>query len=296
MELHQLKYFQTVARLGHMTRAAEALYVSQPSLSRAIAQLEQELGAPLFERNGRRIHLNQYGQILLRRVDFALEDLEQARREIQDLIEPEQGVVALSVLRGSGMYLLPSLLSAFRQRYPRIRFQLQQEASDATFAGLRPLEEGEVDFCLCSSPQEAFEGIWQPILTDQLRLAVPAHHPLAQREQIHLTDVAQEPFIGLPAGAHFQTLIETLCRQAGFTPRVVIEVDELTTAYEMVAAGGGVALLPESIWRNLAHPAAVALHLAEETASWTIGLAWSENHTLSSAACLFRQYVLEVFK
>jgi LysR family transcriptional regulator, transcription activator of glutamate synthase operon len=172
MELQQLKYFQTVARLGHMTRAAEELYVSQPSLSRSIARLEQELGAPLFDRQGRRIRLNQYGEVLLRRVDFAFEDLELARREITDMVGPEQGVITLCVLPGSGTHLLPRLLNAFRSHHPRIHFRLLQQMQDAIFTALRQLEEGEVDLCLCLQPphDEIIQAEWRPILEEDLVL------------------------------------------------------------------------------------------------------------------------------
>src|SRR6266566_5367324 len=107
-----------------MTQAAEALHVAQPSLSRSIALLEQELGVPLFERTGRRIRLNQYGEILLRNVEGILSDLERVRREITDLQGEAQGLVVLSVSHSSSGYLLPQLLSRFRKRYPGIIFQI----------------------------------------------------------------------------------------------------------------------------------------------------------------------------
>ena len=108
---------------GHMTQAAEILHIAQPSLSRSIALLEQEVGVPLFERTGRRIHLNQYGEVLLRRVEFILNDVERAKREITDLQGAAQELVALSVSPSCSTYLLPRLLSRFRARYPEIRFQ-----------------------------------------------------------------------------------------------------------------------------------------------------------------------------
>src|SRR5690349_12115287 len=120
MELQQLKYFQTVARLQHFTRAAEELYISQPSLSRSIARLEEELGAPLFDREGRQVRLNRLGQTFLKRVERVFNELEVGQRELQDLIGPEKGLVAVAFLHTVGVRLLPLLLSAFRAEHPNI--------------------------------------------------------------------------------------------------------------------------------------------------------------------------------
>ena len=296
MELQQLKYFQTVARLGHMTKAAEVLYISQPSLSRSIARLEQELGAPLFDRQGRHIRLNQFGQVLLRRVDFAFEDLERARREIADLVGPEQGVVTLSVLRSNGVHLLPPLFSAFRRTYPRIRFQLFQEARDATFSILRQIEEGEIDLCLCPPlSEEPLRVEWQPILTEKLALAVPQAHQLARRNRIQLAEAASEAFLCLHAGTSFRFLTDAICQQAGFKPDVVMEVEDFTTAWELVAAGIGVALIPSQLWQNATTSAPVRLQIEEQLPQWTIGIAWPEARYISRAARLFRDFTLQYF-
>jgi LysR family transcriptional regulator, transcription activator of glutamate synthase operon len=296
MELQQLKYFQTVARLGHMTRAAEVLYVSQPSLSRSIARLEQELGAPLFDRQGRRIRLNQYGQVLLRRVEFAFEDLERARREIADLVGPEQGMVTLAVLRSSGAHLLPPLLSAFRRTHPHIRFQLFQEAQDASFSILRQLEEGEIDLCLCPPPhEEPIQVEWQPVMTDELVLAVPQAHQLAERDRIQLAEAASESFLCLHAGTSFRALTDSICQHAGFKPDIVMEVEEFTMAWEVVAAGGGIAIVPEQLWQNATASAPMLLRLEEQLPQWVIGIAWNEGRYLSRSARLFRDFTLHYF-
>ena len=297
MELHQLKYFQTVARLGHVTRAAEELYISQPSLSRSIEQLEQELGVPLFDRQGRRIRLNRYGRILLRRVDFAFEDLERARREIADLIEPEQGEVRLLVLGGSGTHLLPRLLSTFRELHPRVRFQISQEAHDLTFSVLRQIEEGEIDLCFCTSPQDEVEVEWRPILTDELFLAVPSTHRLAGCDSVQLTELASEAYVCQQTGASLHAFTESLCQQAGIKPDVVIEVEELSTAWALVAAGAGIAILPGSLWKDATGSAPIRIRIEGQTHQWTIGVAWDEGqyHYLSSATRLFREFILDYF-
>lgn len=300
MELYQLKYFQTVARLGHMTQAAEALNISQPSLSRAIALLEQEIGVPLFDRIGRRIRLNQYGEVLLRRVDFILSDLERARREIADLSGPEQGAVVLAVPQSIGSYLLPALLSAFRQEHPQIRFQIvpYQDAQASPFIPVEQLEEGRLDLCFCPPPPEAMQVEWlkwQPVVTDELCLAVPRSHRFVERDILRLVEVASDPFIGLLPGTHFRRLTDVLCQQAGLEPDIVMEVGDLPGVWEMVSAGIGVAILPGRIKQQASEQAPRLLRLDGTSSQWTIGIAWDENYYLSLAVRLFRQFVIDYF-
>jgi LysR family transcriptional regulator, transcription activator of glutamate synthase operon len=111
-----LHYFQVVARLEHITQAAEALSIAQPSLSKAISQLEEDLGVLLFDRIGRQIRLNHAGKALLYRVERAFDELDQVRRELSDLASGEQGVIELAI--HTGMQILPDLLIAFREQYP----------------------------------------------------------------------------------------------------------------------------------------------------------------------------------
>ncbi len=296
MELHQLRYFQMVARLGHMTQAAEILHVAQPSLSRSIAQLEQEIGVPLFERTGRRIHLNQYGEILLRRVEFMFNDLERTKREITDLHGEAQGLVALSVSHSSSLYLLPLLVSSFREHYPEIRFQIYayQDTPHGRFAAFKQLEEGRTNLCLCPPVREGVTSTeWQSVITDELLLAVPLDHRLARSERVRLSEVANEPFICLRSETSFRNLTDTMCQRARFVPGIVIEVEDLSTSYDLAAAGGGVSIVPARLKKHIRGQGPPLLRLEEESTQWTVGVAWDEHSYLPLAARLFRQFLVD---
>jgi len=179
MDLLQLKYFQVVAQLEHMTRAAEKLYIAQPSLSQSIAKLEDELGVPLFDRQGRRIHLNQFGRVFLKRVEHIFLELEEGKREVADMAGLERGSIALAV---ASTQPLPELLSGFLARYPRVRFRLFQQHSLTTV--VQQLERGEIDLCISSPPIEQPGITWVPLLTEEIFLLVPAEHRLAGRGSI----------------------------------------------------------------------------------------------------------------
>lgn len=142
MELLQLKYFVIVARLEHMTRAAEELGIAQPALSKTIATLEKSLGVLLFDRHGKYIRLNQNGKIFLKRAEQALTALEDGKRELADLSEETFGVIKLAVIVGSN--LLPDLLSSFRLQYPHIKFNVLESFS-------RSVSGSDFDLCISSS-------------------------------------------------------------------------------------------------------------------------------------------------
>ncbi len=120
MEWNQLEYFQTVARVQHMTHASEILSISQPALSRSIARLEAELGVQLFERQGRSIILNSYGQLFLKRVNRIIKEFHEGKQELKDLLDPEYGMVSLGFLHTLGPEIIPNLIGAFRTHYPKV--------------------------------------------------------------------------------------------------------------------------------------------------------------------------------
>ncbi len=147
MDLQQLRYFQTVARLQNMRKAADELSIAQPAISKAIARLEKELGVPLFNRVGRQIQLNQFGRVYLQRVQRIFDELESGQREVNDLAGPEQGYVGLAVLHTIGAQLLPELISVYRRHHPAVRFRLFQNGS---LTMLSQLERSDIDLCITS--------------------------------------------------------------------------------------------------------------------------------------------------
>ncbi len=293
MDLAQLKYFQMVARLEHFTRAAEELYISQPSLSRAIARLEEELGAPLFDREGRQVRLNRLGRTFLRRVDRVFVEIEEGKREMQDLIGPEHGLVALAFLHTVGAQLLPEMLRAFREQHPHVTFQLSQ---NSTSFMLNQLEAGEIDMCI-ATPVPGHEGLgWAELMKEELFLAVPPGHRLAEYESVDLAEAAEEDFICLKSGYGMRSISDDLCHQAGFSPKVAFEGEELATVRGLVAAGLGVALVPTLGWQGVSDPMPVRIHIRKPISERTISLAWVENRYLPAAAGLFRQFVMKYFR
>jgi LysR family transcriptional activator of glutamate synthase operon len=290
MELLQLKYFQVVARLEHMTRAAEELGVAQPALSQTIARLEAELGVSLFERVGRGIRLNQFGRVYVKRVERVFLELEQGQRELVSIVDGAQGQIDLAV--GVATHLLPDLLGAFRRDHPGVRFRLSQHEV-TTMA--RQLSRGSYDLCLTSPPlvQEGLASV--NLLTEDIRLAVPAWHALARREQIRLQEVAGEAFICLKPEHSLRQLTDSFCLQAGFRPQVVFESDEPSTIRGLIRAGMGIAFVPAVSWRGSVGSAMVEVAIEEPLCRRTIGLSWPVGRSFARATEEFREFAVQYF-
>ena len=290
MELLQLKYFQVVARLEHMTRAAEELGIAQPALSQTIGRLETELGVHLFERVGRGIRLNQAGKAYAQRVERIFLELAQGQRELADLADGTRGQVELAL--SVATHLLPDLLSAFRHAHPTIGFRLSQhEVTTIT----QQLSRGTCDLCITSPPLQQAGITSITLLTEDIHLAVPTWHPLARRTQILLREVAEEAFICLKPEHSLRQLTDSFCQQAGFRPQIVFESDEPSIIRGLIRAGLGIAFVPALSWRGSVGPAVVEIPIEEPRCQRTIGLSWLAERSLSRAAQQFREFAVRYF-
>ncbi|KIL41282.1 LysR family transcriptional regulator [Gordoniibacillus kamchatkensis] len=290
MEWQQLEYFQTLARMQHVTHAAESLCISQPALSRSIARLEEELGVPLFDRQGRSIKLNRYGELFFKRVDRILMEFKVGKQELHDLVHPEYGEVALGFLHTLSTGLIPDLIGAFRTQCPKIGFQLSQNHS---YALLEQLHAGQLDICLIAEPAETKIPIqWIPLWSEEIFVTLPLGHRLAGAETIELDAIAEESFIFLKKGYALREMTDRLFQQKGMDPKVTFEGEEVATAAGLVSAGLGVSLLPEA---GFDKRKIVQIRLREPKCRRVIGLALIEGRYLPPVASRFQQFVIEHF-
>jgi DNA-binding transcriptional LysR family regulator len=240
MELLQLKYFQALAESEHVTETANHLNVTQSSLSKTIQRLEQDVGAPLFDRIGRGLKLNDLGRTFLLRAQKALTELEEGTREIADLVHPDRGAVSLAVTTASA---LPGILKRFKQDRPDARFHVQMVGDNELMTFL---EQGSVDFCLSSDPLDLPDVAREVLLTDPVLLAVPRNHRLAVQKSVAVAALKDEEFVGLRAGFKKRDYIDTMCKEQGFSPRYVYEGDEPARINSLVEAGLGIAFVPDT--------------------------------------------------
>ncbi|MCX4830264.1 LysR family transcriptional regulator [Streptomyces sp. NBC_01016] len=237
MDLHALRQFLVIARLEHLSRAAEQLRVAQPSLSRTIARLEAELGAPLFDRGGR-LRLNESGRLFRDHVERALGELEEGRRAVAEAAREGIGGVRLA---SETFLTVTGPLGAYKQAHPGIDVQLHQMAAAEMH---RALHAREVDLCVASQPISG-DGLDSVRLHDEpVWLAAPPDHPLAARSSVAVEELRDEPFVIARPGHWQRHLLDHLFAAANLTPRIVCEGDEPAATAALVGAGVGFTLIP----------------------------------------------------
>lgn len=217
MELIQLRYFQTVAQLQHITKAAEQLHISQPALSSAISRLEAEIGIDLFDRRGRNIYLNHFGQIVLRNSQEIFAKIEKMEMEIQEALYQKTQNISFGT---NNVMLLTRWLGDFSVSNPGLRITQK-------IASAKQLEEelllGKTDFIVLHRPllDEAFQKI--TIHQDEIVAIVTDEHPLAIRKSIQMEELMQQSFLCQSPDPHMERLIDILLEGYAFNPDIVFE-------------------------------------------------------------------------
>lgn len=291
MELRHLRYFVAVAHQLHFTRAAAELHVAQPALSQQLAQLERELGVALLDRARRHVRLTAAGEALLVRAERILAEVAHAEEEMHAYAGVLRGRVTLGTLAYVGAFRLPALLARFRDRYPGVEVVLCEEATQQ-LAVL--LAAGQVDLALVHVTEEALPPYLadpalatEPLFTEDLVLGVAPEHPLAGQSSVTLGDLHEESFVAFKAGSGLRRALERASATAAFAPRIVFESGDLGTICGLVAAGGGVTIVPRSVAQTH-HPAVALVPISTPPLARTVLLAWREDRQRSpaAAACL----------
>ncbi len=286
MELHHLRYFEAVARHGHVTQASRELHIAQPSLSKQIQVLEAELGVALFNRVGRRIELTDAGELLLPYARRILRVVEDARAALQERANLEHGHVSVGAPPTVGTQLLPQALADFNQRYRSIELELH-EAGGSSLVQL--LAEGAVDLAVVPLPVAGVEVA--ELFTEELVVVVRPEHPLASQKRVVARDLETEGFVLFPVGYELRDRTLQLCRNAGFEPRIVLDGAEMDTVLRLAAVGLGVAVVPRLALEGV--EALVGVSIQDARLVRTLGLIWHPERHLSPAATALRSFLLE---
>lgn len=290
MNLDELRWFVRVAEREHVTSAAEELNISQPALSRALARMQRRLGVELFDRSGRRLRLNRYGEVYLGHARRALAELDAGERALVEMTGTESGLVSLGFAPTLGTWLVPALVSGFRERHAGAEFQLHQ---DPVRLLVEALHRGALDLVVTPRPGEIGLG-WRALGSERLELAVPPRHRLASRRRVRLEEASAEPFVMLKHAFDFRDLAEDLCRSAGFEPESAFEAEDVASARALVAAGLGVAVVPPLHGGGAGDArGAVQIELSDANATRTIGIVWDERRYRSPITEAFRTFVVE---
>ncbi len=282
----RLAQFEAVARHEHVTRAAHELGMPQPTLSRAVARLEDDLGVALLARHGRTVSLTPVGREFLRSVRRALDGVERAAETVRADADPDTGRVAFGFLHTLGPETVPGLLREFRAGHPGVRFQLVQNYGEAMLERLRA---GELDLCLTSPAPEESGLVAHRLDEQRLNFVVPEGHRLAGRRRVRIAEAAEEWFVMLEPGYGLRRITDDLCARAGFTPKVAFEGEEAETLRGLVAAGLGVALLPPP---TIPRPGVAEIPVSAPRAARDIAVAWLAGHADTPPVAAFKRFLL----
>ncbi|CAM4402475.1 DNA-binding transcriptional LysR family regulator [Paenibacillus endophyticus] len=285
MELRQLNYVIQIASEKNFSRAAEKLHIAQPSLSQQLSKLEQEIGVLLFRRTTNSVELTQAGQVFVSKSQAILDAVEQLKQEMDDMAQMRRGRLVVGTLPITGSHILPMVLPVFGEQYPQIEVVLVED----TTAKLEQLTaSGGTDLSLLSLPLIDNSLSWEPFLEEEICLAVPPNHHLTKRiDPIDISELEEEPFIGLKRGQGFRQITVDLCEQVGFSPRIVFESSNIETIQSLVAGGMGIAFVPQMLTRIKGSQfAPVYLSLAQKPTR-TLVIASRKGRYLSKASEAF---------
>lgn len=286
MELLHLKYFQTVARTEHMTKAAKQLNIVQPSLSRTITSLEKELGVELFTRNGKGIQLNSNGKIFLETVDETLSVLENGKKRLLDLNKKSDLEIKLLVSAGSNT--LANLIVEFKKIYPNVTFKLHQHTSS-------DLDVNDFDFYISTTLEEIKNPTSITLLEEELLLCIPSNHSLACKSHIFLEEVSNESFIAFESNKPFRKISDTLCLYAGFKPNIVFESNVPSIVRELISAGLGISFIPKISWNLPSDDSIKFLHIIDPPCKRYLNISWEHDNYIGTYANLFRDFAVNYY-
>lgn len=297
MEFRQFHYILKVAELGSISRAAQALYVSQPSLSQLISSVEKKIGAPIFDRSTSPLHPTDIGQLYLQAAKQILAIDTDFRQKVDDTLHLQRGHIILGTTPFRSAYLLAPFLPQFQQKYPNIQISLVE----STTKHLEAIAlHGEVDLIVTLKPINEKQFTTRKLFDEELILALPPAHPLSQQQhlpkdnhqplpEISLTQLKNTPFIQMHTEQKLHAGLLTLCQKAGFIPHIVMTTTSMETAQALAGAGLGATLLPVTLIKNF-QPQPIPCYASLTThPKREVLLAWRQKRYLSQASRLFIQ-------
>ncbi|MGC4061671.1 MAG: LysR substrate-binding domain-containing protein [Aquabacterium sp.] len=294
MTLTELRYIVAVARERHFGRAAEACFVSQPTLSVAVKKLEDELDVKLFERGSAEITVTPLGEEIIRQAQAVLEQAQSIKEIAKRGKDPLAGPLRLGVIYTIGPYLLPDLVRTAIARVPQMPLMLQE---NFTVKLLEMLRAGELDCAILAEPFMETNLAVAPLYDEPFKVAVPRTHPLAQRDKISAEELKRETMLLLGAGHCFRDHVLEVCPEfARFSSdaegiRKSFEGSSLETIKHMVAAGMGVTVVPRLSIPPEPHPHLVFVPFEDPVPTRRVVLVWRRSFTRYEAIAALRNAI-----
>ena len=283
MDIQKLKYFYVTAKLEHITQASEIIHIAQPSLTQAIHALEEELGVPLFQKQGRRVVLTEYGKHLKARLDVLLPEFDKLPAEMEQLKNSINKTIKLNILAASSFVI--NAIVGYKKKNPDAVFDFEQNELKHDCDIFITTNGAIID-----SPKPCLR---QKVIEEKIFLAVPKTSKYAQMESINLADVKEESFIMLSSTRLFGVICNKLCQKAGFYPKILFESDAPVAVQNIIGTGAGVAFWPEFSWGKINNKNVALLPIAEPICKRDLILELHDRLPKSVYAESFYKYLLK---
>lgn len=272
IETRLLRSFTVVAEELHFRRASQRLGIVQPALSRQIQQLEERLGVALFSRLGRGVSLTASGRMFLLRARAILTEMDEAAAEARRVGSGHEGFVRIGFIHSSTYGIMPGIIRRFRERYPAVALDLHEMPIDEQVAALL---EGTIDVGILRPPLADPRLTSRTLASERFVVALPDGHPLAREASVPLRAIASETFIFFTQERSplFHETINAMCRKEGFEPCVEQHATQIHTMLGLVAAGIGIAIVPD-VARNLRLPNVAFCALRDNSCTVDVALGW----------------------
>ena len=289
LDLRRLRLFVEVVKQGGFSRAARTVFASQPTISKAVKQLEDELGSPLLNRVGQHSELTTAGKVVYDRAVELLAQAESLVSECEELRGLRRGVLRLGFPRLGSSAIFAAAFVSFKRKYPGI--EVETGVQDT-----RQLEErlraGQLDLAVLIHPlAEGLES--QNTRSDELVVLLRRDHPLANRTEVKLKELAGFPFILFEEGFRLNEVILQACQARGIAPKIATRSGQIDFIFELVAAGSGLAFLPRVVAELRPHPRVRIARLAEPGCKLQFSFAWRRGAYLSHAARAWLDHIRE---
>jgi LysR family transcriptional regulator, cyn operon transcriptional activator len=282
MELRHLRYFIAIADAPTMARAAEAVHVTQSTLSHQLAQLEDELGCVLFERIGRQLRLSEAGTALLGHARGVLAQVDEGLRAVAVARSDAAGLLKVGVIHSFVTGLMPQVCAACLSRYPAMRVQVLELTGPEIEA---QVASGALDTGVGFYPAVHDGVLGEKLFDDELVLALPRRHPLAERRSVRFAQLGDVPLAMMSARFATRRILDNYFQRAGVSPRIVVEIDSVDALQKLVELGAAAAFLPAQMMKRRPHIRLV--HVTDPRPVRAAGLIWRRTPYRSAAALAF---------
>lgn len=289
-DLTDLQAFRAVVELGNFRKAAEAISISQPALSRRIDKLESALGVPLFERTTRSVTLTTVGRVFARSAEQLLDDLDVALLGIRDISSSRLGQVTIACVPSVAYYFLPNLIARYHRRFPRIRVKLLDASANEV---LGAVISGEADFGVSFMGSQEPEIEFKMLLQERFVAACRRDHPLARKKRVTWNELYEHEYVSVDKTSGNRLLLDQALSAVAPRAPSVCETRHVTTMLGLVEAGLGVAAVPSMAMPGHDHPILTSVPLVEPVVKRRVGIVKRRGRALTPAAEAFHQMIIE---